>query len=162
MLGGLQTGKFDAIMAVPAWIFRAEDDGYGKTIYDITDGDSWSRVFGGDIPATVVYVLEDTAAGNPDLTQSYVNAIYKSMQWLGESSVDEIQGVVGEMMPRFAPEDVRREVEYYKKIWRYDGTFPKSDYQNGAKVWFREKTKIAPLDYGEVVDTSFLANAQKA
>ena len=35
MLGGLKTGKFDAIMAVPAWQFVAEDDGYGKAIYDV-------------------------------------------------------------------------------------------------------------------------------
>jgi NitT/TauT family transport system substrate-binding protein len=162
MLGGLQTAKFDAIMAVPAWMFRAEDDGYGKVIYDISDADSWSKVFAGNIPATVVYVLESAVTDNPELTQKYVNAIYKSMQWLGASSTAEIQEVVGPLMPNFAPELVAREIDYYKKIWQYDGSFPEADFNNGAKVWFREKTKIDQLAYADVADMSFLENAQKA
>lgn len=162
MLGGLKTAKFDAIMAVPIWIFTAEDGGYGKLLYDITDAESWGRVFGGNIPATVVYVLEEAVTANAELTQKYVNAIYKAMQWLGEASTDDIYAAIGPEMPRFDEATVRREIEYYKKIWQYDGAFPEADFATGAKVWFREQTKIAPLDYAEVVDTSFLANAQKA
>jgi NitT/TauT family transport system substrate-binding protein len=162
ILGGLQTGKFDAIMAVPAWYFRAEDDGYGKLLYDISDEPSWNKVFGGKIPATVVYVLEEAVTDNAELTQKYVNGLYKSMQWLGASSVDEIAEVVGPLMPSFAPELVRREIEYYKKIWQFDGSFPEADFETGGKVWFRESTKIGTTDYTSVTDMSFLANAQKA
>jgi len=162
ILGGLKAGKFDAIMAVPAWIFRAEDDGYGKLLYDISDADSWAKVFGGKIPASVVYVLDDAVTENAELTQKYINAMYKSMQWLGASSVDEIAGVVGELMPRFSIDQVKREVAYYKDIWQYDGSFPEADFNNGAKVWFREKTKIGKLDYSAIADMSFLENAKKA
>lgn len=162
MLGGLQTAKFDAIMAVPIWIFEAEDSGYGKLLYDISDADSWHRVFGGNIPATVVYVLEEAVTLNPELTQKYVNAIFKAMQWLGDSSTDEIYAAIGPVMPRFDEATVRREIEYYKKIWQYDGAFPRADFDTGAKVWFRDLTKIAPLSYEEVTDMSFLDNAQKA
>lgn len=162
MLGGLKAGKFDAIMAVPAWFFRAEDDGYGKLIYDISDGDSWTSVFGGKIPASVVYVLEDAVTENRELTQKYVNAIYKSMQWLGANPSDEIQKVVGPMMPRFPEELVKREIDYYKGIWQYDGSFAEADFQNGAKVWFRPATKIGELGYADIADMSFLENAKKA
>lgn len=162
MLGGLKAGKFDAIMAVPAWYFRAEDDGYGKLLYDISDEGSWTKVFGGKIPASVVYVLEDAVTENAELTQKYVNGLYKSMQWLGASSVDEIFEVVGPLMPRFAPELVKREIAYYQQIWQYDGSFPEADFNNGAKVWFRDKTKIGQLAYGDVADMSFLENAKKA
>ena len=162
LLGGLQTGKFDAVMAVPAWFFAAEDGGYGKLIYDISDADSWGKVFGGNIPATVVYVLDDAITENAETTQKYVNAMYKSMQWLGESSVADIAAVVGPLMPGFAPELVAREIEYYKKIWQFDGSFPEADFDNGAKVWFREKTKIDKVGYADVADMSFLENAKKA
>jgi NitT/TauT family transport system substrate-binding protein len=162
LLGGLQAGKFDAVMAVPAWIFRAEDDGYGKLLYDTSDADSWQKVFGGNIPATVVYVLEDAITENGETTQKYVNAIYKSMQWLGASSTEEIAAVVGPLMPSFAPELVVREIDYYKKIWQFDGSFPEEDFATGGKVWFREQTKIGATDYASVTDMSFLANAQKA
>jgi NitT/TauT family transport system substrate-binding protein len=162
MLGGLKAGKFDAIMAVPAWQFRAVDEGYGVPLYDISDAASWSKVFGGNIPATVVYVLQDVIEANPELTQKYVNALYKSMQWLGSSSTDEIYTVVGSLMPRFDEALVKREIDYYKKIWQADGSFPKADFETGAKVWFRPETKIAPLKYEDVADMSFLEKAQKA
>ena len=162
LLGGLQTAKFDAVMAVPAWIYRAEDDGYGKLIYDTADKASWEKVFGGNIPATVVYVLDDTIAENKDATQKYVNAMYQSMQWLGSSSDQQIYDVVGPMMPGFQKDAVLREIAYYKKVWQFDGSFPEADFANGAKVWFREKTKIKPVKYADVTDMSFLANAAKA
>lgn len=162
ILGGLKAGKFDAIMAVPAWQFRAQDEGYGTPLYDISDKAAWDKVFGGKIPASVVYVLEDTIKDNPELAQKYVNALYKSMQWLGASSEEDIYKVVGPLMPKFPEALVKREIAYYKKIWQYDASFPAEDFGNGAKVWFREKTKIKPLEYGVVADMSFLEKAQKA
>jgi hypothetical protein len=83
------------------------------------------------------------------------------MQWLGASSIDEINEVVGPLMPRFAPELVKREIAYYKNIWQFDGSFPEADFDNGAKVWFREKTKIGQLGYSDIADMSFLENARK-
>lgn len=162
MLGGLKAGRFDAIMAVPAWQFRAVDEGYGAPLYDISDAASWKKVFGGNIPASVVYVLDDTIQANKELTRKYVNAMYKSMQWLGNSPEDEIYKVVGPLMPRFPEALVKREISYYKKIWQFDGSFPKSDFDNGAKVWFRSKTKIKKLAYDAVADMGYLAKAQKA
>ncbi len=162
MLGGLKAGKFDAIMGVPSWIFRIEDDGYGKLIYDISNADSWNRVFGGNIPASVVYLLEETAIADPELTQKYVNAIYRSMLWLGAATIDEIHAVVGPLMPGFTPDVIKREIAYYKEIWQYSGDFPEADFERGARVWFREKTKIEPLAYAAAVDLSFLENAKKA
>jgi NitT/TauT family transport system substrate-binding protein len=149
-------------MADPAWNFRAEDDGYGKPLYDTTDADTWQNALGGTIPPTLVYVLEDAITENGETTQKYVNAIYKSMQWLGASSTEEIAAVVGPLMPSFAPELVVREIDYYKKIWQFDGSFPEEDFATGGKVWFREQTKIGATDYASVTDMSFLANAQKA
>ena len=129
---------------------------------DISDKASWDKVFGGKIPASVVYVLADTIEENPELAQKYVNALYKSMQWLGQSSEDEIFKVVGPLMPRFAEDLVKREIAYYKKIWQFDASFPAEDFANGAKVWFRAKTKIKPLEYSAVADMSFLEKAQKS
>src|SRR5207245_795475 len=37
MLGGLKAAKFDAIMAVPEWQWAAEEEGFGKAIYDVQD-----------------------------------------------------------------------------------------------------------------------------
>jgi len=162
MLGGLKTGKFDAIMAVPAWQFAAEDGGYGKAIYDVADAASWNKTFGGKIPTTIVYVLESAVTRNPELTQKYINAMYASMQWLKDHSVDEIYAAIGQdYMGRFEPEQAKREIAYYKGMWHYDGDIAEEHYANGAKVWFREGTKMNNIPYEDVVDMSFLEAAKK-
>ena len=119
MLGGLKTGKFDAIMAVPAWQFVAEDDGYGKAIYDVASLETWNEAFGGAIPTTIVYVLENTILDNPEITQKYINGMYNAMQWIKESSVDQIYNLVGEeYMSGFKAEQAKREIAYYKNIFK--------------------------------------------
>ena len=162
ILGGLKTAKFDAIMAVPAWQFAAEDGGFGAAIYDISDESSWTKIFGGTIPASVIYVLDSAVSNNPELTQKYVTAMYKSMRWLEAASVDEIYEAIDDEMPRFSAEQAKKEIAYYKNIWRYDGSFSQGDFDTGSKVWFREKTKMAALGYEDVVDMSFLEAAKKA
>ncbi|MGI9332738.1 MAG: ABC transporter substrate-binding protein [Gammaproteobacteria bacterium] len=162
MLGGLKTGKFDAMMAVPAWRFAAEDGGFGALIYDISDESSWTNVFGGTIPASVIYVLDHATTNNAEITQKYVTAMYKAMRWLESASVDEVYAAIAEDLPRFTAEQVKKEIVYYKNIWRYDGGFTQADFDTGAKVWFRAKTKIAALSYEDVADMSFLEAAKKA
>src|SRR3970282_573091 len=80
ILGGLKAGKFDAIMAVPEWQWAAEDEGFGKAIFDVQDEATWNRVFGGSIPVTVGYVLKETVEKSPDLVQGYVNANYRAQR----------------------------------------------------------------------------------
>jgi len=162
MLGGLKTDRFDAIMAVPAWQFAAEDGGYGKAIYDVADAATWKKTFGGNIPTTVIYVLADTTTEQPKLTQKYVNAMYRGMQWLKANSVDTIYDTIGpDYMGRFKPAQAKREIAYYKAMWNYRGDIAAADYANGAKVWFRPGTKMKRLAYADVVDLSFLEKAQQ-
>src|SRR5262245_46223281 len=86
MLGGLKAGKFDAIMAVPEWQWAAEDEGFGKAIYDVQDEKAWNRVFGGPIPVTVGYTLKETIEKSPDLVQGYVNATCSDQTYINEGN----------------------------------------------------------------------------
>jgi len=161
MLGGLKGGKYDAIMAVPSWQFTAEDEGFGKAIYDVADKETWTRTFGGNIPTTVIYVLDDAITDNAELTQSYVNGMYKAMRWLEAHSVDQIYAAIGKEMARISEEQAKREIGYYKRMWHYAGDIAEADYANGAKVWFREGTKMVRQAYGDMVDLRFLQEAKK-
>lgn len=162
MLGGLKAGKFDAIMAVPAWYFNAEQNGFGKLLFDVSEAATWTQTFGGNIPTSVIYILGKTAEENPELTQKYVNAMYAAMKWLESQEVDGIYEAIGEKyMGRFKPELVKAEIAYYKGIWHYEGTITETDFGNGGKVWFRENTRMNPIDYATVVDMSFLTEAKK-
>ena len=162
MLGGLSSKQMDAIMASPAIQFDAEDHGWGRVIYDVRDNTAWDRAFGGPIPTTAVYALATTIQAAPDVTQAFVNAVYRSMQWLKAHNVDEIYARIGEKyMEGQSAHATKREITYFKQLWKYDGMMSEADFKNGGKVWFREGTDIKPISFAEAVDPTFIANAHK-
>jgi NitT/TauT family transport system substrate-binding protein len=162
MLGALQSKQFDAIMALPAWQFEAEDRGWGRAIYDVTDVQVWNKIFGGPIPVATIYALETTVNNQPDVTQAYVNAVYRAMRWLKDAPIDEIYAVIGEKyIGGLNAEPVKREIAYYKKTWNYDGAISEETYKRAAPVWFRDGTDIKDTDYKTAVEPRFVANAKR-
>lgn len=160
MLGGLKAGKFDAIMAVPEWQWAAEEEGFGKAIYDVQDERGWTRVFGGPIPVTVGYTLRETIDRTPDLVQAYVNAVYRAQQWIRRAKEEEIAEVIHKpYMDTFSRDVVLRSIRYYKTIFDWDFVIDEKDYANGLKVFIPIAVE-KPLPFARVVDTSFLAKAR--
>src|SRR5207253_6450059 len=131
MLGGLKAGKFDAIMAVPEWQWAAEEEGFGKAVYDVQDEKAWTRVFGGPIPVTVGYALRETIEKSPDLAQAYVNACYRAQQWIRRAKDEEIVELLHRAyMDTFSREIVLRSVKYYKTIFDWDFMIDEKSYEN--------------------------------
>jgi NitT/TauT family transport system substrate-binding protein len=160
MLGGLKAGKFDAIMAVPEWQWAAEEEGFGKAIYDVLDEKAWNRVFGGPIPVTVGYVLRETMERSPDLVQAYVNACYRAQQWIRRARDEEIVEVIHKpYMDTFARDIVLRSVRYYKTIFDWDFLIEEKDYDNGMKV-FIPTAVDRPIPYARAVEMGFVKKAQ--
>lgn len=161
MLGGLKSGAFDAIMAVPIWMDKAIGDGYGTALFDISSGTAWKRVFGANIPTTVGYALKETINGDEDLTQGYVTAVYKAMQWLKGRSPSEVFSRIGrKYMGTFTQAQVEKEVKYYQAIFNYTLEISRTDFEAGKKVWVPRVTKIN-WAYDEVVDMRFVQKAQQ-
>jgi NitT/TauT family transport system substrate-binding protein len=160
MLGGLKAGKFDAIMAVPEWQWAAEEEGFGKVIYDVQDEKAWNRVFGGPIPVTVGFTLRETIEKSPDLVQAYVNAIYRAQQWIRRAKDEEIAEVIHKpYMDTFSRDIVLRSIRYYKSIFDWDFAIDEKDYENGLKV-FVPIAVDKPLPFAKMVEASFLKKAQ--
>jgi len=160
MLGGLKAGKFDAIMAVPEWLWATEDEGFGKAIYDVQDEQAWNRVFGGPIPVTVGYTLRETIEKSPDLVQAYVNATYRAQQWIHKAKDEEVVELLHKpYMDTFSREIVLRSVKYYRTIFDWDFLIEEKDYDNGMKVWVPLAVD-KPIPYARAVDMSFVRKAQ--
>ena len=160
MLGGLKAAKFDAIMAVPEWQWAAEEEGFGKAIYDVQDETAWNRVFGGAIPVTVGYTLRETIEKSPDLVQAYVNAMYRAQQWIRRAKDEEVAELIHKpYMDTFSRDVVLRSIRYYKTIFDWDLAIEEKDYDNGLKV-FIPIAVDKPLPFAKVVDMSFLKKAR--
>lgn len=161
VLGGLQTRQFDAVMCAPSTKFIAEEKGWGKAIFDVSDERAWHDTFGGAIPVATIYALETTIADEAR-TQAYVNTIYRSMKWLKESPVEEIYARIGaKYLGELDPGSVKRNIAWYQKIWNFSGDIPKEAYDRAAPVWYRDGTDLTETSYESAVDTRFIDNAKR-
>jgi NitT/TauT family transport system substrate-binding protein len=160
MLGGLKAGKFDAIMAVPEWQWAAEEEGFGRPIYDVLEEKAWTRVFGGNIPVTVGYALKETVEKSPDLVQAYVNACYRAQQWIRRAKDDEVADLLHKpYMDTFKRDIVLRSIQYYRTIFDWDFVIDEKDLDNGMKV-FIPVALDRPIPYARAVDMGFVRKAQ--
>ncbi|MGH7359097.1 MAG: ABC transporter substrate-binding protein, partial [Candidatus Rokuibacteriota bacterium] len=162
MLGGLKAGKFDAIMAVPEWMWAAEEQGFGKAIYDVLDAQAWNRVFGGPLPATVGYCLKETIERQPQAVQGYVNACYRAQQWIRTAADGEILELLHRpYMDTFSREDVLKSIRYYKGIFDWDFLVDEKEYGEVLKVFLSTKVLDAPIPFPRAVDMSFARKASQ-
>ncbi|HVG78352.1 MAG TPA: ABC transporter substrate-binding protein [Patescibacteria group bacterium] len=162
MLGGLKAGKFDAIMAVPEWMWAAEDQGFGKAIYDVLDAQAWNRVFGGPLPATVGYCLKETIERRPEAVQGYVNACYQAQQWIRRAADGEILELLYRpYMDTFSREEVLKSIRYYKSIFDWDFLVDEKEYGEVLKVFLSTKVLDAPIAFPKAVDMSFARKASQ-
>jgi NitT/TauT family transport system substrate-binding protein len=162
MLGGLKAGKFDAIMAVPEWLWAAEDQGFGKTIYNILDEKAWNQVFGGPLPATVGYCLKDTVEKSPEVVQGYVNACYLAQKWIQKAADDDILKLLHKAyMDTFSREEVLKSIRYYKGIFDWDFLVEPREYDAVLKIFLQTKTLDREIPFQKAVDMSFARKAHQ-
>ncbi len=162
MLGGLKSGQFDAIMAVPIWMEAAKSQGFGVPLYDVTSDKAWLEVFHGNVPATVGMALKSTVEADTEMTQDYVTAIYKSMQWMKSHGPEDIYEKIGQKyMGNFKKEEVIHEIAYYKAIFNYDLTISQKDFENTKRVMIPWVTK-EDFSYAALCDMRYVEAARKA
>src|SRR5437870_731638 len=160
MLGGLKAGKFDAIMAAPEWQWAAENEAFGRAIYDVLDEKAWTRVFGGNIPTTVGLVLKETIEKSPEIVQGYVNACYRAQQWIRKAKDDEIVDLLQKpYMSTYSREEILESVRYYRTIFDWDFLVDEKDYERGLKGWVPTALD-QPIPYARAGALSFVKKAQ--
>jgi NitT/TauT family transport system substrate-binding protein len=164
MLGGLKAGKFDAIMAVPEWLWAAEDRGFGRAIYNVLDEKIWTQVFGGPLPVTVGYCLRETMEKTPDVVQGYVTACYRAQKWIQKASEADILDLLHKpYMDTFSREEVLKSIRYYRGIFDWDFLVEEKEYNEALKIFLATRTLEKEIPFAKAVEMSFVRKAhQKA
>jgi sulfonate transport system substrate-binding protein len=162
MLGGLKAGKFDAIMAVPEWLWAAEDQGFGKAIYNVLEEKAWNQVFGGALPVTVGYCLKETIERDAAAVQGYVTACYRAQKWIQKAPEAEILELLHKAyMDTFSKEEVLKSIRYYKGIFDWDFLVEEREYNQAVKIFLATKTLEKEIPFTKAVDMSFVRKAQQ-
>ncbi|MBN8944758.1 MAG: ABC transporter substrate-binding protein [Rhizobiales bacterium] len=162
-LAGLKSRQFDAIAAPPSWQIEAERNGYGRLIYDVRVPGVFAKDFGGPIPVSAIYALEETIQQKPELTQRFVNALVRAMAYVKATPVAEVLALLDKRyFAGFDPEATKAELSFDPAAWpAYSGVITREDFARGAPVWYRQGTDIPPTRFEDVVDMRFAEAAQK-
>jgi NitT/TauT family transport system substrate-binding protein len=162
MLTGLKAGKFDAIMAVPEWLWLAEDRGFGRAIYNIQEEKAWSQVFGGPLPVTVGYCLRATVEKMPDTVQGYVTACYRAQKWIQTAAEAEIGDLLHRpYMDGLSKDELLRSIRYYRGIFDWDFVLEERDYSEMLKVFVASRTLGTEIPFAKGVEMSFVRKAHQ-
>jgi len=162
LLGGIKSGQFDAMMAVPLQISTARRDGYGELLYDVSSAKDWLRVFKGNTPTTVGYVLKKTLDSEPQMSQDYVTAMWRAQQWIKGRDPEQIYDAIGKkFMPTFAKDLVMDEIRYYQPMFNYDMRIPRQDFENSKRVMIPLVVE-KDFTYENLVEPRFIEKARQA
>ncbi len=93
-VAAIQKGEIDAISGIEPAISKLVSTGDIVLLNDTRTTEGNNKVFGGPLPAAVLYIKRDFTEKNPNTTQALVNAIYKTLVWMQKATPEQIADAV--------------------------------------------------------------------
>jgi NitT/TauT family transport system substrate-binding protein len=93
-IAAIKRGDIDAISNIDPVIATLEASGDVVVMADTRTTEGATKVFGGPMPAGVLYFKRDFIEKNPNTVQALVNAFYKSLKWLEKATPEQIAETV--------------------------------------------------------------------
>ncbi|MGI6066663.1 MAG: ABC transporter substrate-binding protein [Bacillota bacterium] len=114
----------------------------------------------GEVPYTAYFTKKSTIENNPELIQSFTNAIYKGQCWVENHTPEEIAQAIKPMFPDESDDILISSIKRYKEqnSWKKDPLLLENDFYLLQEIIqdAGELNQIAP--YEQVVTTKFAQN----
>jgi NitT/TauT family transport system substrate-binding protein len=118
----------------------------------------------GTVPYTCYNATKEYIEQNPDVIQSFTNALYKGMKWVEKSSPKKIAEAIHSYFPDMSIEDLTEVVKRYKDqdSWNSDPKLTQESFDHMFDIIVRagimdEKDKVP---YEKIVNTTFAENVK--
>lgn len=117
----------------------------------------------GEIPYTAYYAKKSYIEKNPDIIQSFTNAIYKGQQWVENHSDREVAEALQESFPESDLELLEIVVNRYKTQDAWNKTpVMKEEAFNRLQEVMKEAGELKEMaPYDKIVDNTYAENAMK-
>lgn len=117
----------------------------------------------GDIPYTAFCASKSYIEENPDIIQSFTDAIYKAQIWVQEHSVEEIAEAIQPSFPDSDLETLALVAERYREIdaWRADPFFPQDGFERLQDVMELAGELDQRVPYEVLVTNEFATQAME-
>jgi NitT/TauT family transport system substrate-binding protein len=166
MLGALKSKQVDASIATISMLDTAKQQGWGHTLFDVSDGASWTETFGGSLPGVGCYVLADSIGRRGDAIQAFVKAMRRGQEVLNDSTPEQIIGLIYDgYLGSYDRAATLRAVSVYKSgVWSADNLVSPEAFDRltkimgGGRMFSDDEMKTVP--YGRMVDMSFVTKAK--
>lgn len=168
MMGAVKSGQVDASIATISMIDSAAQQGWGHTLFDVTDEKSWNEVFGGSVPGVGCYVLAESVRRRPEAIQAFVSAMAKGQAILNASTPEQIVDMIfADYLTGYERAATLRAVQSYKRgLWNESNEITPEAYRRLISIMGDDRqfsnAELAKVPYESMVDMSFLRKARQA
>jgi len=168
IMGGLKSKRVDASIATIEMVNQAKLDGWGTTLFSITDDASWAKAFGGDIPGVAAFVLSKSLKAENETLKSFVAAMVQANDFIFSNSPSAIIDLVHQShFSAFERGPLEQAMIIYLAILSRDNMIDQPTYDRILKVFgrgrlFKDEDLAKPgMAYDNAVDMSFVKQARK-
>lgn len=149
-VGGL--GDFVQLFEPAASTLESENQGYVVGSF----GEA-----GGNVPYTVFMAKEKYIQENPEIIQSFTNAIYKAQIWVEKHTIEEIAETIKPNFPDTNTEILIKVIKRYRDqgAWDKNPIIEKEVFEHYENIIILAGELEEKVDYDALVNTDFARNA---
>lgn len=168
LMAAVKSGQIAATIATISMLDTAIGEGWGVGLFDARNDQAWQKMFGGTMPASLLWTLSRTIGADTATTSALVAAFAESHRLVGSLSPQEIADLIHADYLRSVPRPLvlQNIADYQKTFWSPTNLIERADYDRmralmGGGRLFSDKDIQDHGSYESTVDMSFVESAAK-
>jgi len=160
-IAAIKRGDIDAISNIDPVIATLEASGDVVVMADTRTSEGANKVFGGTMPAAVLYFKRDFIEKNPNTVQALVNAFYKSLKWLEKATPEQIADTVPQEYWLGDKALYMKAVQANRQVYSLDGIVNEGSQKRSLDFLrqFDKEIADAKVDTSKTFDDRFVRKA---
>jgi NitT/TauT family transport system substrate-binding protein len=161
-VAAVRRGEIDAIVNADPVISLLASQGLIKIIADTRTLEGTKQVYGGALPAAVLYAPTAFLEKNPRTIQAMVNAFVRGLKWMQSQSADEIAKIMPAEYALGDPANYVKSIAASLRMYSPDGRFADGAGEIAYKVLrqFDPAVQSATIDVTKTYTNAFVDKAR--
>jgi sulfonate transport system substrate-binding protein len=160
-IAAVKRGEIDAIVNADPVISLLESQNLIKVVADTRTLEGTKQVYGGALPAAVLYAPPSFIEKNPRTVQAMVNAFVRGLKWMQASSAEDVAKVMPEEYALGDKENYIKSIRASLPMYSPDGRFAPEGEEIAYKVLkqFDPGVQNATIDITQTYTNAFVEKA---
>jgi sulfonate transport system substrate-binding protein len=162
-VAAVKRGEIDAIVNADPAISLLESQNLIKVVADTRTLEGTKQVYGGALPAAVLYAPPSFIEKNPRTVQAMVNAFVRGLTWMQASSAEDVAKVMPEEYALGDKENYVKSIKASLPMYSPDGRFAPEGEEIAYKVLkqFDPGVQNATVDITQTYTNAFVEKARR-